>query len=47
MTTNTQKIEIINKFTGSKKTVEVNRDRAFEALNHYRSLWSTQSARMI
>ena len=41
------KIQVTNKFTGSSKLVRVRREQAWKALNHYRGLISTGSARFV
>lgn len=41
------KIEVTNKFTGLTKTYAVASCEAWKALNHYRGLFSTSSARFV
>ena len=41
------KIEVVNKFTGAAKIVVVDADKAFKALNYYRALCNTGTARII
>ena len=42
-----QYIEVTNKFTGAKSYHEVHPSKAFAALNHHNSLWSTKSSRIV
>lgn len=42
-----QYIEVTNKFTGGKSYHEVHPSKAFAALNHHNSLWSTKSSRIV
>jgi len=42
-----QHIEVTHAVTGQKKKVPVHPDNAFKALNHYKSLSSTKSARIV
>jgi len=42
-----QHIEVTHAVTGQKKKVPVHPDKAFKALNHYKSLSSTKSARIV
>ena len=42
-----QYIEVTNKFTGRKSHTEVHPSKAFAALNRYKSLWNTGSARIV
>lgn len=41
------RIEVTNKFTGSKTVYEVPAGQAWTALNHYRGSWNVSSARFI
>lgn len=41
------RIEVTNKFTGSKTTYEVPASQAWAALNHYRASWNVSSVRFV
>ena len=41
------KIEVVNRFTGAVKVIIVDADKAFKALNHYRSLCNTGTVRIL
>jgi len=41
-----QTIQIKNKFTGQISEMQVASENVFAALNHYRSLWSTEWAKV-